>query len=188
MSTPTSQICPAGFHCAQGTSTPIEPCPQGHYCPQGLGPFPCPAGTYCPTGQSIPIPCPAGYYCSVRASDKILCKQGTYCPAGSSIQIPCPSYLYSLPGRAVCSCIAPPNAVSAAMSNGKCNVTCKSDYINFLGRCYASHIIPQKGLCPPCYSLAPGLCTFAPACKPTCPPGYHVNSNAVCSPQFSPVI
>ena len=183
-----SKICPAGYHCAQGTSTPIEPCPLGHYCPEGLGPFPCPAGTYCSAGRSAPIPCEAGYYCSAMASDQIPCKQGTYCPTGSPIQIPCPSYLYSLPGSAVCSCIIPPNAVSAVMSGGTCIVTCKSQYINFLGRCYPSHIIPQTGLCPPCYSLSPGLCTFAQACKPTCPNGYSVNANEVCSPLFSPVI
>lgn len=183
----TSQICPAGFHCAQGTSTPVEPCPQGHYCPAGLGPFPCPAGTYCPKGQAAPIPCSAGYYCSAMADKQAMCKEGFYCPAGSSAQTPCPSYLFSRPGSSVCSCIVPPNASSAVMTNGTCVVTCQPQFVQFLGRCYPSHRIPQNGLCPPCYSLAPGRCTFAPACKPVCPSGYGVNANAVCVPLFSPV-
>lgn len=86
--------CPAGYHCAIGTSSvgANQKCPRGYYCPAGTTfstEFPCPQGTYNPKTGSISasdcITCPAGYYCDQGTNHYGLtpCPVNYYCPDGT---------------------------------------------------------------------------------------------------------
>jgi hypothetical protein len=112
-------VCPRGFYCPIGTSTPI-PCTRGYYCVTGTDtPRPCPIGTFGNTtglkGQDECSSCTAGYYCDglglshptglcdpgyyciSRAFTSAppglptggLCPKGGYCPPGSSFPTAC---------------------------------------------------------------------------------------------------
>ncbi|KAF0717142.1 hypothetical protein As57867_002460, partial [Aphanomyces stellatus] len=75
------QICPVGFYCQAGCTTPLA-CPQGFYCPSGTRNgtnYPCPAGSYGSTtmlgAPANCTTCPPGQYCSGLGN--------TFAPTGS---------------------------------------------------------------------------------------------------------
>uniref|UniRef100_W5M2P7 Tyrosine-protein kinase ephrin type A/B receptor-like domain-containing protein n=1 Tax=Lepisosteus oculatus TaxID=7918 RepID=W5M2P7_LEPOC len=102
-------VCPKGFFCIEGSSTP-EPCEEGTYSPrlalrQGSECTPCGGGRYC-TGVAQTEPtglCKEGFYCKERARSATpadgqtggLCPVGSFCPAGSAAPSPCPTGTFS---------------------------------------------------------------------------------------------
>ncbi|KAM4652057.1 LOW QUALITY PROTEIN: uncharacterized protein O3C94_014393 [Discoglossus pictus] len=99
------KICPAGFHCARGSSQP-QPCPEGTYSSrEGLSSESqckaCEAGQFCPGEGLITSSghCKEGYYCPGRATSSTpsggVCPAGSYCPAGSGYPTLCPPGSYS---------------------------------------------------------------------------------------------
>ena len=111
-------ICPPGFYCQEGTSSPTpcpngfylpfpgawnksscQPCKLGYYC-NGTGltdvTGECPSQYYCPEGTTSPEKlCPEGYYCPEAVGDPILCPSGQYQPnKGQSTCLICPPGYY----------------------------------------------------------------------------------------------
>ncbi|XP_026534414.1 neurogenic locus notch homolog protein 4-like [Notechis scutatus] len=89
--------CDPGFYCTGGSTLPNptdgiigDICPQGYFCPQGTSsPVPCPAGSFLAHqgGRSIQDChlCLAGWFCSLRGQTfpENLCTEGWFCPEGS---------------------------------------------------------------------------------------------------------
>jgi hypothetical protein len=104
-------ICPAGFYCPTGSSSPI-PCDAGFFnantgrwdttlhCTQ------CPAGSFCNQAGATAVsgPCPVGFFCPAgTVNNQTICPVGHYCPVGSGTAIPCAAADYQdLQGQAVC--------------------------------------------------------------------------------------
>ncbi|KAM4567238.1 uncharacterized protein PAE49_010636 isoform 2-T2 [Odontesthes bonariensis] len=102
-------LCPLGFYCPDGTSTP-KPCPEGTYSSRsalsdGSECTPCGGGQYC-TGVGLVEPsgsCKERFYCRVGAKSATpvdgptggLCPPGSYCPLATSSPFPCPSGTFS---------------------------------------------------------------------------------------------
>ncbi|XP_049431864.1 signal peptide, CUB and EGF-like domain-containing protein 3 [Epinephelus fuscoguttatus] len=102
-------VCPQGFYCPDGTSTP-EPCPEGTYSSRsalsdGSQCSPCGGGRYC-TGVGLSEPsgsCKERFYCREGAKSAApadgptggLCPVGSYCPPASSSPLPCPPGTFS---------------------------------------------------------------------------------------------
>jgi len=191
--------CPAGKYCPSGTSSNQNVCPKGYYCPvNSRHPTPCPKGNYCPEGASAPIQCEAGFYCPDLAAQHTPCTPGFYCPAGAFTQLICSGNTFSEAQASVCSCIPPPRGrvVSTATD---CIVTCDPGFAPYMGQCIPSmkpaqltylnadgsnSAVPTQNIaytCPPCYSLKGSLCSFSGTCSPTCPNGYIVNQDFVCT-------
>ncbi len=121
MSNPTDgtlgYICPAGFYCETGVTSPVG-CPAGTYwdgvgaglqtdckaCPSGYvctgtqlidATNVCPAGKFCV--DSTQTDCPAGFYCPAGSLEAFRCQPGTYQDAtGQSACVQCDagSYCY----------------------------------------------------------------------------------------------
>nr|XP_047130962.1 uncharacterized protein LOC100202447 isoform X1 [Hydra vulgaris] len=121
-----NDICPKGYFCPNGTSTPT-PCPRGYFSGDvGLKKLdecqPCPAGKYC-NGTGIealinPPNCSVGFVC-VQGSDSPTptgsdnlrgypCRPGFYCPEGTYKELSCPPGTFQpLPQQGSClACIA----------------------------------------------------------------------------------
>nr|XP_032658237.1 neurogenic locus notch homolog protein 3-like [Chelonoidis abingdonii] len=89
--------CDAGFYCIGGSTLPNPTdgavgniCPPGYVCPKGSSsPSPCPPGSFLAHqgGQSAQDcqPCLAGWFCSHRgqSTPEGRCKEGWFCPEGS---------------------------------------------------------------------------------------------------------
>ncbi|XP_041098352.1 SCO-spondin [Polyodon spathula] len=143
-------ICPRGYFCVEGSSSP-EPCEEGTYSARpalraGSECAPCVGGWYCagvgltePTGS-----CEAGFYCRERARSATpadghtggLCPIGSYCPAGSAFPLPCPPGTFS-------------NATGLSRP-GLC-VDCTPGY-----HCSGSNVSAPAGLCSPGYYCTGG--------------------------------
>lgn len=77
-------ICPPGYHCPRGSTTPVA----------------CQSGTYSiDQGQAVCQPCVAGFYCPNRTIDYQLnvCPKGHYCPQSThfSTEFPCARGTYN---------------------------------------------------------------------------------------------
>ncbi|XP_035857407.1 zonadhesin-like [Sander lucioperca] len=102
-------VCPQGFYCPEGTSTP-KPCPEGTYSirsalSDGSECSPCGGGQYC-TSVGLTEPsgsCKERFYCREGAKSATpvdgptggLCPAGSYCPLASSSPLPCPPGTFS---------------------------------------------------------------------------------------------
>ena len=202
-SVPVSGVCPVGYYCINGVSS-TTPCPPGHYCPsQAISPLPCPAGAYCPAGSSVPTTCTPGNYCPPLSSQQTSCSAGFYCPGGSANQIPCEPYTYSTTGQASCTCSGSPVVQDGVVVNnsGVCSVTCNQSFTEYRGSCFSQmrplitvYYAPDGTMssnqvagsrvgytCPPCYTMTGIFCTFNNTCDNTCPPGYALNDDNMCS-------
>ena len=108
--------CPAGYHCAEGTSLdgdvqPIK-CPPGTFNPDIRGIdtdacISCYAGYACTAeGLANPDqPCTAGYFCEAGSDTPTQnqCTEGHFCPEGAAKELPCPmGYFQDLRGQAAC--------------------------------------------------------------------------------------
>ncbi|XP_071807027.1 uncharacterized protein, partial [Asterias amurensis] len=92
----TGDICPIGFHCPAGTSSPVpcdpgtytdteqnalcDLCTPGHYCTMGTNPQDCPEGFYCPEGTGhVWQSCPLGTFSNQTGlSNETQCTQCTF--------------------------------------------------------------------------------------------------------------
>ncbi|KAG8524768.1 hypothetical protein J0S82_017746 [Galemys pyrenaicus] len=110
-----NDICPPGFFCPQGTSSPVpcmpgfyssvpglasqdqcQPCPPGHYCSRaglshaleaGLCDAGCPPGFRCPPGSPHELPCEPGSFSPLPGADTCLpCPGGTYCLKPATVE------------------------------------------------------------------------------------------------------
>lgn len=118
--------CPAGFLCAEGSKSPVDPfsrCRPGGYCPRGaqkqkacpvghtrtlLGARsekdcdPCPPGRVCKADGSSK-PCNEGSFCPGADKKPVSCTKGHFCPAGAARARPCPAgQLQPTAGQASC--------------------------------------------------------------------------------------
>jgi len=95
-------VCPAGYYCPTGTSSP-NPCPPGTYRSSTGGTAlgsctTCPAGYYCKSfgGTATSGDCEAGYYCPAGSTvaKQNICPAGSRCPVRSGSAIACtdPNY------------------------------------------------------------------------------------------------
>ncbi|XP_011927069.1 PREDICTED: SCO-spondin [Cercocebus atys] len=114
-----NDICPPGFFCPKGTSSPV-PCPPGFYSSvPGLGSKdqcqPCPPGRYCSRpGLTSTLEaglCDAGYICREGSAvpspsdgtHGYTCPPGFRCPPGAHRELPCePGTFSPLPEAATC--------------------------------------------------------------------------------------
>ena len=191
--------CPAGKYCPSGTSANQNACPKGYYCPaNSRHPTPCPKGNYCPEGASAPTQCEAGFYCPDLASQHTPCTPGFYCPAGAFTQLICSGNTFSAAQASVCSCISPPHGRATGTATD-CIITCDPGFTPYMGQCIPSmkpaqltylnadgtpSAVATQNIaytCPPCYSLKGSLCSFNGTCNPTCPNGYIVNQDFMCT-------
>lgn len=191
--------CPAGKYCPSGTSATQNVCPKGYYCPaNSRHPTPCPKGNYCPEGASAPTQCEAGFYCPDLASQHTPCTPGFYCPVGAFTQLICSGNTFSAAQASVCSCVSPPHGKVISTATD-CIITCDPGFAPYMGQCIPSmkpgqltylnadgtnSATPTQNIaytCPPCYSLKGSLCSFNGTCNPTCPNGYIVNQDFVCT-------
>ncbi|RUS80256.1 hypothetical protein EGW08_011985, partial [Elysia chlorotica] len=130
---PSSEICPSGHYCPQGTAVP-ERCPEGTFNPytglasvsectsctpgqycetEGLSMTtgPCEAGFYCPSGQNSSrpdlYPCPVAHFCPLNSSLPEPCGNGTYMNHTMAEECDiCPDGWYCLQGELVSECPA----------------------------------------------------------------------------------
>ena len=200
--TPTP--CPAGTYCPEGSSA-TNPCSAGHYCPEkswkhSMCPvgFYCSANTatatkcrpgyYCPEGATAESPCPEGYYCPEGVDVPVECAPGNMCPVKlMSSQTLCPDGSYSYAKKKECTpCLAPPNGTVFGSNPGTCTLTCNDGYVKMGWRCLPPFEFTGSDhgvrTCPPCYSMNGSMCTLSQTCTPTCPVGYTLSSQKVCTP------
>jgi hypothetical protein len=196
--------CPAGTYCPEGASS-TTPCSAGHYCPEkswrhNMCPVgfycsantatqtKCRAGYFCPEGAMAESPCPAGYYCPEGVDVPVECSAGNMCPETlMSVQTPCPEGSYSYAKAKMCTpCLAPPNGTVSGSIAGFCTLECNDGYTKVGWRCLppfefagSSNGVPS---CQPCYSMNGNMCILSLTCTPTCPAGYTVGSNKMCTP------
>jgi hypothetical protein len=147
-------------------------CPPGFYCPQGSSsPQPCPAGTFSPNygngNISQCVPCSPGFVCggTGTVTPSVLCSAGYYCPGGQSAtsEHVCPSGSYCVAG------VAHPTACSAgeyqsAIGQDRCDV-CPARFV-----CAANTTTPST--CPPGYVCPAGT---GNATQYPCPIGKYSN-------------
>ena len=108
-----SSLCPAGYHCWEGTETedwnaetlfkPIQ-CSEATYCLGGItnnitnendhaSPQPCPHGHFCKEASTTPFGtgrCPAGFFCPKGTADPFPAPAGYFCKGeGNAMAAPC---------------------------------------------------------------------------------------------------
>lgn len=124
------EICPRGWFCLQGSTTPTGICFVGHWCPQGTplgnanpchaGSYSnktgnerweqcedCPPGHYCPKGSALPTPCPTGSFNELPNGQNLTactpCTAGYYCPGEANVNpIECGKGNYTDKGASSC--------------------------------------------------------------------------------------
>ena len=138
-------VCPAGFFCARGVSTP-EKCTD--------------AFSYCPRGASQPLPVKGGFYTNLNRTSILECEPGHYCSNG--VMTPCPQSTFGeskgLKAQ-TCSgrCLASVNERSDA---GATSCSCLPTFINDTATnecvCGTGEYRVEKNDVPRCDKCPPG--------------------------------
>eukprot|EP01022_Parablepharisma_sp_SALTPOND_P023128 TRINITY_DN47_c0_g6_i1.p1 TRINITY_DN47_c0_g6~~TRINITY_DN47_c0_g6_i1.p1 ORF type:complete len:4331 (-),score=484.04 TRINITY_DN47_c0_g6_i1:2741-15733(-) len=183
--------CPRGFFCTSKSTgfDTSQDCPAGHYCPEGTKSsteHPCPEGTYNPNMNAFDvaqcIKCDPGHYCSGTGRTVVgpKCDPGYYCILGASVKDPddstgkpCPIGYYCEEGASYPAPCSPGRACTTTKMSAD-GIQCDGGYYCTLAAKKTNPTIAAEGggACGPGYYCPPGSSAPIP-----CPAGTYSNAN-----------